>query len=314
MSGSDLLTIGITGGSGFVGRYLARRLLDVGHRVVVLGRRSKPDVQMGLHHAVWQPDKQQIDGDALSELDAVIHLAGAGIADRRWTASRKQILYNSRVPATRFLHEALKRYASRCKVFVSASAIGYYGADRNGGAPFREADQPADDFIGHLCADWEAATFSTSNRYRTVALRTGIVLGNEGGALMRLAQPLSFGLRPILGNGEQMMSWIHLEDLAGIYVAAVSDVRYSGAINAVAPEPVSYRDMMHTLTQALGQRSAAMHVPEWLLRMRVGELAGELLKSCTVSADKLLGLGFAFQFPSLGQALRNLSGSRQQNG
>src|ERR1043165_7731619 len=192
-------TIGITGGTGFIGHHLATLLTQSGNSVIIFTRSPKP-AKGPIRFATWHPGREQIDTDALRSIDAMINLAGAGIADKRWTAARKEEIRRSRVEATYFLHRAIRANAPSCTAFVAPSAIGYYGPDRTSHKPFTEADPPYDDFLAQVCRQWEEATFSATEQYRTVtALRTGIVLGRDGGAYPQLAAPMRFGIMPVLG-------------------------------------------------------------------------------------------------------------------
>jgi uncharacterized protein (TIGR01777 family) len=238
-------------------------------------------------------------------LDAVIHLAGAGVADKRWTAKRKAEIYNSRISGTRFLVQSLRRYAPNCKTLISASAIGYYG-ETKGTHSFAETDPPADDFLGRTCRDWEAAVQEAGDFCRVVMLRTGIVLGKNGGALPKLTASFPFRVVPILGSGRQQVSWIHLDDLVGLYSYALQNDTISGPLNAVAPQPVSHRQLMKTLAQRKGGLFVYVPVPALALKLLMGEMSIEVLKSCRVSAGKALGTGYAFAFPDLQSAAQNL--------
>lgn len=297
-----MATIGITGGSGFVGRALAAQLRQNGEQVVIFSR--NPKGRPGFAH--WDADKGEIDIDALQKLHAVIHLAGAGVADKRWTAVRKKEIYDSRVSGTRFLVDALRQNAPACKAFISASAIGYYGENQPGDPLFGENAPPASDFLGETCRDWEAAAREAGDFCRTVILRTGIVLGKGGGALPKLTQSFPFRVAPILGSGRQLVSWIHLSDLVGIYLFALKNTDISGNYNAVAPQPVSHRALMAALAKAKGGLFLKIPVPAFFLKAALGEMSVEVLKSCGVDSGKIAGAGYSFQFPEIGEAARDL--------
>jgi hypothetical protein len=298
-------TIGITGGTGFIGRHIARNLAAAGHSVIVFTRSPKA-AEGNIRYALWRPDSEQIDGSALQEVEAVIHLAGAGVADKRWTPERKEEIMSSRVAATHFLHHALRADAPACKVFVAASASGYYGPDRDGLTPFTEDAPPYNDFLAGVCVAWESASFSASGRYRTAVLRIGIVLGKDGGAFPKLAGPMRFGVMPVLGSGQQMVSWIHVEDLAQLFVTAALNERFQGVCNAAAPHPVTHRKLMKTIAAAKGGLRIPVPVPAWALRVIMGEASAEVLKSCTLSCKKVLELGFQFRFPDLKDAIQDI--------
>jgi uncharacterized protein (TIGR01777 family) len=299
-------TIGITGGTGFVGQHIAGQLTAGGHSVIIFSRSPRPP-KGGIRYAAWNPDAKEIDKAALKDVDAIIHLAGASVVEKRWTEKRKDEIRRSRVDATYFLHEALKAHAPNCAAFVAASATGYYGPDRDGLIPFKEDAPPYTDFLAEVCAAWEAATFSAPDAYRTVAMRTGIVLGPDGGAWPQLSQPLSFGIMPILGSGKQVVSWIHIDDLATLYIDAVLSDQYTGVYNAVAPNPVTHRALMKAIARARGGIGIPAPVPAFMLQLIMGDASVEVLKSCTVSAEKAIGRGFHFQYPLIDAAARNIA-------
>ncbi|MEO6833281.1 MAG: TIGR01777 family oxidoreductase [Chitinophagaceae bacterium] len=293
--------IGITGGTGFVGTYLRERLIAAGYKVIVFSR-SKNGNQDNLEFAQWDAVKRTIDKEALKKLDGIVHLAGAGIADKRWTEERKQIILKSRTEATDFLVESLQENAPNCKVFVAASAIGYYGADK-GSKSFVESDEPGNDFLADVCAQWEAASQKASAFARIVIFRVGIVLGSGGGAFPQLAGSMKFGAMPILGTGKQMVSWVQICDLVCMMKTALKDEAYSGIYNAVSPQPVSNKAMMEAIAKAKGGLKIPFHVPAFLLRIIMGESGIEVLKSCTVSCKKLAEAGFVFQYPTIEMAI-----------
>lgn len=296
-------TIAITGGSGFVGRHIARRLADEGHAVVIFSRSPKT-AEGGICYASWNPDEQQMDANALQEVEAVIHLAGASVADKRWTPARKQEIINSRVAATHFLHGQLAAHAPWCKTFVASSATGYYGPDRDGLTPFHEDAPPYTDFLAQVCRDWEEATFSGQSNYgTTVVLRTGIVLGKDGGAYPELSGPMKFGILPILGNGKQIVSWIHVDDLAAMYIEAALGGKYKGVYNAVTPHPVTHLALMKAIAKAKGGIKIPAPVPPFVLQLIMGDASVEVLKSCTVSSAKVEGEGFSFRYATADEAI-----------
>lgn len=298
--------IGITGGTGFVGQHIADKLAGAGHSVVIFSRSPKA-ARGSIRFATWNPDAAQIDGEALKDIDGLIHLAGASVIEKRWSAARKEEIRRSRVEATYFLHDALKLYAPNCTAFIAASATGYYGPDRHGLNPFKEDAPPYTDFLAEVCEAWEEATFSASDLYRTVALRTGIVLGKDGGAYPELSGPLKFGIMPILGNGSKVVSWMHIDDLVQLYIDALLDEQYEGVYNAVAPQPVTHRELMKTIAKAKGGIKIPAPVPPFVLQIIMGDASIEVLKSCTVSADRAMQQGFTFQYPDIVGAIGNLA-------
>jgi len=257
--------------------------------------------------AWWDPLHGALDPAQLSGVTAAVHLAGESIAGGRWTAAVKARIHDSRVRGTRLLAEALARLTPRPSVLVSASAIGIYG-DR-GDEILTEESSLGSDFLGVTGREWEAATSPASDAgIRVVLLRFGIVLAREGGALPRMARPFRFGVGGRIGNGRQWMSWVAIEDLVAVVLAALSDSAYTGAINVVAPEPARNSDFGKALGRVL-HRPALLPAPAFALRLLFGELANAaLLASQRVLPGRLSALGFRHQFPSLEPALRHALG------
>lgn len=299
--------VGITGGTGFVGRHVTDLLTGNGYRVVIFTRHPEkhPDTK-GVEYTYWDPAKNKCDHTALKKLDAVINLAGTSI-NRRWTKKNKEAIVNSRVHGTRFLVEQLKNDAAKCKTFISASAIGYYGPDRTA-KPFTENQHAYDDFLATTCVKWETEAAAAQDTMRTVILRFGVVMGKDDGAFPQLEKPVSFGVMPLFGKGNQTMSWIHVNDLAKLLQHAVIDSKMNGVYNAVTPNPVSQKQLMKTIAEAKGGIRIPAPVPEQVLKLALGEMSTEILKSCTVSAQKTLDTGFTFQYPDIAAAVRNILG------
>lgn len=307
-------TIGITGGSGLVGRHLSRLLADGGYQVVVFTR--NPDKKRkyipNTEYALWNPAKGIIDKEVLSKLYAVVHLAGAGIADKRWTEERKKAIVESRVKSTRFLVDMLRDHAPECKAFISASAIGYYGED-NGKEPFTEDMKPAYDFLGKTCHKWEAASEPAEQFLRRVILRFGIVLAKEGGAFKEFVKPMKFMVKPILGSGEQVVSWIHVKDIARMIRFAIERTETEGIFNAVAPKPVTHSNLMTAIADEKKGVQVPIPVPAPLLKIALGEMSTEILKSCTVSSEKIYQRGFRFDFTYIEDAVKDLLAPKKKN-
>lgn len=300
--------VGITGGSGFVGRHLQRVLVQAGYEVIIFTRSpEKQPRHEGVRYAYWNPAGQQCDLRHFGSLSAVIHLAGAGVADKRWTAARKQEIIDSRVEGTRFLVEQLRQYAPECHTLITASAIGYYGPDEaSAEIPFTEESSAYNDFLGTTCKAWESASASAAGFLRRVVFRIGIVLGREGGAFPEFEKPQRMGVVPILGSGRQMVSWIHVTDLCRMFLWALEHESVGGVYNAVAPTPASHQEVMHTIARRKGGVKIPVPVPAWILNIVLGEMAVEVLKSCTVSSKKAQLEGYAFQFPRLDEAVNSL--------
>lgn len=303
----------ITGGTGMIGRSLSALLLQKGYEVIILTRNTaeqkKPAVA-GLSFAYWDVKAQTIDAGAVAKADYIIHLAGAGVADKRWTAKRKKEIVESRTQSSALLVKALKENNNTVKAFISASAIGWYGADPviPNPDPFSEAYPSDSSFLGTTCRQWEESTEPVRQLdKRLVKLRTGIVLSNAGGALIEFIKPLRFGIAAILGGGKQIISWIHIDDLCRMYLQAMEDESMEGVYNAVAPKPVSNKELTIGLANAIRQKFyIPIHVPSLLLKIVLGEMSIEVLKSATVSANKIRAAKFNFIYPSLEAALNQL--------
>ncbi|MGZ8559791.1 MAG: TIGR01777 family oxidoreductase [Chitinophagaceae bacterium] len=307
-----MTTILITGGTGLIGKALTHALLEKNYKVIVLSRQTNQRQQQtaNLSFASWNVDDQTINKEAISKADYIVHLAGAGVADKRWTKKRKQEIINSRVKSGELLVKALQDIPNKIKAVISASAIGWYGADPviPNPKPFREDDPHDNSFLGATCKLWEDSIEPVKKSgKRLVKLRTGIVLSNEGGALKEFKKPLRFGVASILGDGKQMISWIHIDDLVRLYVASIEDETLNGVYNAVAPKPVSNKELAMLLARIQrGNFFIPVHVPSFVLKPVIGEMSIEVLKSATVSCDKIHYTGFTFLYPSVDAALKNL--------
>ena len=295
-----------------IGRALTHALLEKNYKVIILSRQNEGGNSggAGLSYAHWDLSSQMIDANAIREADFIVHLAGAGIADKRWTKKRKKEIRDSRVKSSGLIVKSLSELPNNVKAVVCASAIGWYGADSviPNPKPFREDDLSDAGFLGETCREWEAAIEPvTSLGKRLVKLRTAIVMSNAGGALKEFKNPLRFGVAPILGNGRQVMSWIHIDDLVRLYIAAIENEKLEGVYNAAAPYPVSNKSFMLKLARIKkGQFYIPIYVPSFLLKLVLGEMSIEVLKSATISCDKIHATGFTFLYPSIDAALQNL--------
>ncbi|MGH9482079.1 MAG: TIGR01777 family oxidoreductase [Terriglobales bacterium] len=242
---------------------------------------------------------------ALAHSDAVVNLAGETLLARRWNAARREVLRDSRVGVTQRLVEAMAA-AARPRVLISGSAVGYYG-DR-GAELLPETAAPGADFLARLCQDWESAAEAAAGLgARVVRLRCGVVLSRAGGALAQMLPPFRLGLGGPVGDGRQYLSWIHLDDLVRMVLAALADYRYCAAVNAVAPEPATSRDFARALGRAL-HRPAVLPIPALALRARFGSAATVVLASQRAAPQALRSLGFDYRFPTLDAALADLLG------
>lgn len=307
-------TVLITGGTGLVGKALTNLLVEKGYKVIILTRNAKNKEQRdNVSYANWSVEKQEVDIAALQEADHIIHLAGAPVVEKKWTAAYRKEIQDSRTESSRLIIEALKNNDNKVKTVASASAIGWYGPDDDNTLPFTE-EAPADEsFLGQTCKLWEESIEPvTTLGKRLVRFRIGIVLSNGGGALAEFKKPLRFGAAAILGSGKQMVSWIHIDDLCRMFMAAVENEDLSGSYNAVAPNPVSNKLLTLTLARAMKRKFfIPMHVPAFVLRIMMGQRSIEVLKSANVSCKKILDTGFEFTFKTIEAALENLAATDQ---
>ncbi|HYC39053.1 MAG TPA: TIGR01777 family oxidoreductase [Chitinophagaceae bacterium] len=303
-------TILITGGTGLIGSALTRALLEKSYSVIVLSRRPRSTTTAGLRYAAWDPDRGKVDYHAIGSADHIIHLAGAPVAGKRWTKKRKEEIISSRVQTGSLIAAALRETSQHTRSVISISGIGYYGADNEKsvtGEGFVESDPPSMDFLGQTCIEWEESLKPVGElNIRRVVLRTGIVLSNKGGALREFLRPLRFGLAAIPGSGKQIVSWIHVRDLARLFLFAIENPLLSGAYNAVAPLPASMKDLVLEMAGARRKFYFPMRVPAPFLRLALGEMAVEVLKSAKVSSGRIRKAGFAFHFPELRAAMQDL--------
>jgi uncharacterized protein (TIGR01777 family) len=291
----------IAGGSGFLGQKLAKRLLADGQRVVVLSRRA----HAAGDSVVWRPDGTAGNlASHLEGIEAVVNLAGEGIADRRWSDSRKAALRSSRILATRTLTRAMAECARPPRVFVSASAVGYYGP--HGDEPVTETTPPGSDFFGKLATEWEKEAQAAAGRTRLAIIRTGLVLASDGGVLGKMLLPFKLGVGGVLGSGRQYMSWIHEDDWTAMVAWLIRDERAVGAFNVTAPEPVTNREFTRALGRAL-HRPAVVPVPAFALGLVLGELSAALLTGQRVLPARAEELGFQFTYTDLDAALVSLN-------
>ena len=284
----------ITGGTGFIGQELQTYLHALGHQTRVLSRQGG-----------WDIDKRFLAADALDDIDAIVHLAGAGIADKRWSEARKKELIHSRVASTKLLADALKTRNHQVHTFVSASAIGYYGADS--GDVLCKEDTPAGaDFLSACTVAWEKAVDEIQD-LRVVKLRIGLVLGANGGIFPVLARPIRWFAGVILGRGTQGQSWIHIQDLVKMFACALTDEHAHGVYNAVSPNPVTHAEMTKQIAAAYHRPIWWPKVPAWVLRLVLGEMAVLVTGGNFVSSEKIQKeLNFTFTYTRLADALTQI--------
>lgn len=303
-------TVLITGGTGLVGMALTAALLQRGYSIILLTRSRQTHTlpyadHPAVRYAYWDPRKGELDEQVLTQADHIVHLAGANVAERRWTAARKKEIADSRVQSGRLLVDTLKKISHRPLSLVSASAIGWYGADtKDHPAPFTENDRPDASFLGETCRQWEESTAAVTHLgIRRVILRIGIVLSRKGGALPEFERPLRFGIAPLLGSGKQIISWIQLEDLVSMILFSIEQSLPEGIYNATAPAPVSQQELMIALGRQRKKFYIPVRVPSFVLKLMMGEMSIEVLKSTTVSSAKVQQAGFQFRYPSIEKAL-----------
>ncbi|EMR03630.1 TIGR01777 family oxidoreductase [Cesiribacter andamanensis] len=294
----------ISGGSGLIGSHLTGLLLKQGYQVVHLSRSIRKD--KGAKHYLWDVGEGKIEEGALQDAAYIINLAGAPLADLRWTAANKQKMMRSRTASTSLLVRELARLGVKPKAFISASGINYYGGD-SGEELLREQSEAGEDFLGSVCRAWEQEALRAEEQgIRVVLLRIGIVLSTDGGALTQLMLPFRFGLGAALGSGRQYMSWIHIDDLCQLFLKAMTDPHMQGPYNAVAPEPVTNAHFSEVLAAALHKPYFLPALPGVFMKLALGEKAVMVLGSTRASADKLQKAGFAFRYPALEAALHQL--------
>jgi uncharacterized protein (TIGR01777 family) len=298
-----MATVLITGGTGMIGSRLTAMLLERGHAVVHLERSFK---NSRVKTYLWDVDADKIDDEALTGADAIVHLAGANIGERRWTTQRKKEIVDSRINSTRLLHRELGNNHHQVKTFLCASAVGYYGSD-GGDAIKGEADPAGNDFLADVSRQWEEAASQISDLgIRVVRIRTGVVLSPSGGALEPMAKQARLGLAAALGSGQQYMSWIHLDDHCNALIHAIENDAIHGPYNSVAPHPATNKDFTRTLARVLNKPMFLPNAPAFILKLVLGEMAVLVLGGCKVSSDKLSSTGFKFKYPDLESALRNV--------
>lgn len=298
----------ITGGTGLVGTALTGLLVEKDYVVTILTRdKNRTSKHPNIAYSFWDFDKGIIDKDELFSANYIVHLAGAGIADKPWSSNRKKEILDSRVEPIRLIHNSLKNNAHQLKAFISASGVGYYGAITTN-TIFDEKASAANDFLGKTCLQWEQAVDEIAELpIRIVKLRTGIVLAKNGGALPKMMQPFKFGLGAALGTGKQIMPWIHIDDLARLYCAAIESESFTGAYNAIAGN-VSNKDFSKALSKVINKPFWLPNVPGGMLKLFLGEMAVILLEGSAASNQKLLQTGFKLKFTNLEEALMKLVG------
>ncbi len=293
----------ITGGSGLIGREISKQLLKKGHDVVLLSRHPSQN-SLNIKEYQWDTDKGTLDKTALNGVDTVINLAGSPI-NARWTPHYKSEIIRSRVDSIRLLFTTIQKNSFPVKSFISASAVGYY--PHNFQKEFTEECAPGNDFLSLVCQKWEQEVIHFKNLgIRTARCRIGIVLSNEGGALPQIARPIKFGLGAPLGSGKQWMPWIHLQDVAGIFVFIAENQNLSGVYNAVGPDNVTNTQLTKATARVLGKPVFLPAIPKAILKLILGDMAQMVVNSNKVSNKKISDAGFEYRFKDLKSALEDL--------
>lgn len=283
-------TILITGGSGFVGSHLIKHLKRKNYNVRILSR-SKKSVE-GVEVFLWDVNKMQIDERAVVGADYIVHLAGAGIADKKWTDERKKELYSSRIDSGKLILDVIEKTGHKPEAVVCASASGIYESSQQG---INEGSPLANDFTGNLCCDWEQQNFKfESAGMRTIILRFGLVMSADGGVLKELLKPMKFFIAPVFGNGKQFMPWIEIGDLCNLITFCLEVKTVHGIFNAVAPQKIPNGEIISELQKHV-RPSFKFYVPAFVLKIMLGKRADMLLNSYPLVADKILGEGFGFR-------------------
>jgi uncharacterized protein (TIGR01777 family) len=302
-------TVLITGGTGMVGTSLTELLLSKGYQVIILTRKPQASNVPNLTYAVWDIAKGYIDPLAIGKADTIVHLAGAGVADKRWSKKRKQEIVDSRVMSGALIVKYLTEIPHQVKAVVAASAIGWYGPDTAQSLQhgFVETDPVDGAFLGDTCKRWEESVKPLETLgIKLVSLRIGIVLNKQRGALAEFIKPAQFGLATIFGTGSQMVSWIHYKDLCKMILFGIESASLKGIYNAVSPDPISNKDLIIAITKKLRGFYLPIPVPAFVLKIMLGEMSIEILKSAKVSSNKIENAGFKFDYPTLHTALNDL--------
>ena len=295
----------ITGGTGLVGKALTKRLILDGHEVRILSRNPKSTDK--IKSFFWNVESQQIDELAFDGIEHIVHLAGSGIADARWTNARKKNIIESRVDSIKLITTVIKKKNIRLKSFVGASAIGIYGMTTSEKI-FSETDIGKDDFLSFSCTQWENSYKDIETlSEKSCVLRIGVVLSAEGGALKRLLPLFKIGLGSAVGSGKQYMPWIFIDDLVSVFCEALFNQNFSGIYNAVASEHVTSKAFSKQLAKSLSKPFFVPNVPAFMLKLLFGEMANVLLEGCRVSNQKLLNTGFMLKYPSISDALNKIA-------
>jgi hypothetical protein len=295
----------ITGGTGLVGKLITEELLREGHMVSHLSR--KPGNNPKVKTYLWNVPKGQVDEHCLDGVDTVLHLAGAGIADKRWTAKRKKEIIESRTKSIGLIYQLIKSKPNKVNTIISASATGYYS--NRGDELLTEESRPNNDFMARCCVAWEEAVDEGKTLgMRVLKFRTGVVLHKNEGALPQMAKPVKLGLGVPFGNGKQWIPWIHWQDVVDMYLYGIKNINLTGVYNMVAPNPVTNRQFTKAVARQLHRPMWPLKVPSFIFKLLLGEMNIIILGSTRVSAQKIEKDGYVFKHPELAEALKAIYG------
>lgn len=295
----------ITGGTGFIGTYLTSYLIENGYKVSILSRNVKKNTS-DISYFLWDVTSKTIDKTCLCKVQTIIHLAGANVADGKWSQERKKRILESRTKSTELLYDLLRRESNNVKTFISASATGIYGSSTTENI-YKEKDELGSDFLANVCVKWEESIFQMNSLgIRTVALRTGVVLAKDNGALVKMITPFKLGLGSALASGKQYMPWIHIEDLCRMYLFVMENKKTTDSYNAVVGDGLNNEKLSKELSEVLNKPFFMPKVPKFVLNFLFGEMAVILTEGSRVSSEKIKKDGFEFRYFTVKGALRNL--------
>lgn len=293
----------ITGASGLIGTRLTELLLEKGYAVSHVGRSRRVDKVQSF---VWDVRKHVIEPGAFKGITTVVHLAGAGVAEKRWSAERKREILESRTKSSDLLYDELKKGHHHVTSVISASAIGYYGIDDNE-IVYTEDSPAGKDFLADVTKKWEESVDKIKSLgIRVAKMRIGIVLSNKGGTLKELEKPIKVLAGAPLGSGKQEVSWVHIDDVCGMFIKAIDDYTMNGPYNVVGPYPVTNKELTREIAHVLKKPLILPNVPGVILKMIVGPMAEIVLTGSKVSSEKIQRAGYVLQYQTLKQALTNL--------
>lgn len=295
----------ITGGTGLLGKLLIKNLVNANHKVRVLSRSRKQSNNE--EYFEWDYRNGYIDLWSLENVTHVIHLAGANIAEKRWTTERKKEIIDSRVESANVLFDIFKKHGRHIESFISCSAVGIYGYSTERDTVFDEQSPSSDDFPGNVCKRWEqAADKFSSLGARVVKLRLGVVLSGDGGAFMKIAKPISMGIGSPVGTGTQYIPWIHIEDVIGVMLDAIDNKNFVDAYNLVAPQHLTNAQLTHCIGRALGKKIWLPNVPAWLLKLTLGEVSNIMINGNMVTSNRIQKTGYQWKYPTIELAVQEI--------